>query len=98
MSLSAVIVDDEQLARDELAFLLKDVGDVDVVAHGFDYGRYRRLFEASPAGRQRYEALYAPERQQVLLRQHLPALGGRILVTPVRHHDAHAYSAVIGPL
>src|SRR5690349_9629783 len=34
MSLSAVIVDDEQLARDELAFLLKDVGDVDVVAQG----------------------------------------------------------------
>src|SRR5437588_7763747 len=34
MSLSAVIVDDEQLARDELAFLLQDVGDVDVVAQG----------------------------------------------------------------
>src|SRR5206468_11707457 len=34
MSLSAVIVDDEQLARDELAFLLKDVEDVHVVAQG----------------------------------------------------------------
>src|SRR5580704_18570614 len=34
MSLSAVIVDDEQLARDELAFLLKGAGDVDVVAQG----------------------------------------------------------------
>jgi two-component system response regulator LytT len=34
MSLSAVIVDDEQLARDELAFLLKDLGDIDVVAQG----------------------------------------------------------------
>ncbi|HXW90894.1 MAG TPA: LytTR family DNA-binding domain-containing protein [Terriglobales bacterium] len=34
MSLSAVIVDDEQLARDELAFLLEDVGDVDIVAQG----------------------------------------------------------------
>ena len=34
MSLSAVIVDDEQLARDELAFLLKDDGDVNVVAQG----------------------------------------------------------------
>jgi two-component system LytT family response regulator/two-component system response regulator LytT len=33
MSLSAVIVDDEQLARDELSFLLKDV-DVNVVAQG----------------------------------------------------------------
>jgi len=34
MSLSAVIVDDEQLARDELAYLLKDTGEVDVVAQG----------------------------------------------------------------
>jgi DNA-binding LytR/AlgR family response regulator len=34
MSLSAVIVDDEQLARDELAFLLKNAEDVNVVAQG----------------------------------------------------------------
>jgi len=34
VSLSTVIVDDEQLARDELAFLLKNIGDVDVVAQG----------------------------------------------------------------
>ncbi len=34
MGLSAVIVDDEQLARDELAFLLKSIGDVEVVAQG----------------------------------------------------------------
>src|ERR1700726_1726585 len=34
MVLSAVIVDDEQLARDELAYLLKVAGDVDVVAQG----------------------------------------------------------------
>jgi DNA-binding LytR/AlgR family response regulator len=34
MSLSTVIVDDEQLARDELAFLLKNIGDIDVVAQG----------------------------------------------------------------
>ena len=34
MSLSAVIVDDEQLARDELAYLLKSAGEVDVVAQG----------------------------------------------------------------
>jgi two-component system response regulator LytT len=34
MSLSVVIVDDEQLARDELAFLLKNVDEVEVVAQG----------------------------------------------------------------
>ncbi len=33
-SLSAIIVDDEQLARDELAYLLKNAGDVNVVAQG----------------------------------------------------------------
>ena len=34
MPLSAVIVDDEQLARDELSYLLKSVDDVNVVAQG----------------------------------------------------------------
>ena len=34
MSLSALIIDDEQLARDELKYLLDSVGDVDVVAQG----------------------------------------------------------------
>ncbi|MFY9559880.1 MAG: LytTR family DNA-binding domain-containing protein [Terriglobales bacterium] len=34
MPLSAVIVDDEQLARDELAYLVKNVADVNVVAQG----------------------------------------------------------------
>ena len=34
MPLSAIIVDDEQLARDELAYLLKNLGDINVVAQG----------------------------------------------------------------
>jgi two-component system LytT family response regulator/two-component system response regulator LytT len=34
MALSTIIVDDEQLARDELAYLLKATGEVDVVAQG----------------------------------------------------------------
>jgi two-component system, LytTR family, response regulator LytT len=34
MSLSAVIVDDEQLARDELAYLLKNADDISIVAQG----------------------------------------------------------------
>src|SRR5512141_2179030 len=34
MSLTALIVDDEQLARDELAYLLQSIGDVDVLAQG----------------------------------------------------------------
>ena len=34
MAISAVIVDDEQLARDELSYLLKSVDDVNIVAQG----------------------------------------------------------------
>ncbi len=34
MTLSALIIDDEQLAREELAYLLSQVGDVEVVAQG----------------------------------------------------------------
>ncbi len=34
LPLTAVIVDDEQLARDELAYLLKNLGDINVVAQG----------------------------------------------------------------
>jgi len=34
MLLSALIIDDEQLARDELKYLLDEVGDVHVVAQG----------------------------------------------------------------
>jgi len=34
MPLTTLIVDDEQLARDELAFLLKSVDDVEIVAQG----------------------------------------------------------------
>lgn len=34
MPLSALIVDDEQLAREELSYLLQSVGDVEVVAQG----------------------------------------------------------------
>jgi two-component system LytT family response regulator/two-component system response regulator LytT len=34
MPLSVIIVDDEQLARDELSYLLKDVEDLDIIGYG----------------------------------------------------------------
>ena len=34
MPISAVIVDDEKLAREELHYLLKQVGDIEVLAEG----------------------------------------------------------------
>jgi len=34
MPLSVIIVDDEQLARDELSYLLRDIPDIDVIGQG----------------------------------------------------------------
>jgi two-component system response regulator LytT len=34
MPLSVIIVDDEQLARDELSYLLRDVEDIDIIGQG----------------------------------------------------------------
>jgi two-component system, LytTR family, response regulator LytT len=34
MSLSVIIVDDEQLARDELSYLLRDIADLDIIGQG----------------------------------------------------------------
>jgi two-component system response regulator LytT len=34
MSITALIIDDEQLAREELEYLLRDEGDIDVLAQG----------------------------------------------------------------
>lgn len=34
MSLSVIIVDDEQLARDELSYLLRDIEDLEIIGHG----------------------------------------------------------------
>jgi DNA-binding LytR/AlgR family response regulator len=34
MPISTIIIDDEQLSREELSYLLKDVGDVEVIAQG----------------------------------------------------------------
>ena len=46
MSLSALIIDDEQLARDELKYLLDSVGNVDVVAQGTNGIEAVNLIEA----------------------------------------------------
>jgi len=39
MTISALIIDDEQLAREELAYLLAQVGGVEVVAQGANASR-----------------------------------------------------------
>jgi two-component system response regulator LytT len=44
-AIGAIVVDDEQLARDELAFLLKDFADVEIVATGRNGLEAVRLIE-----------------------------------------------------
>src|SRR5436305_11379802 len=92
MDLRAVLVDDEQLARDELAYLLGQIGGVEVLAH---------------AGNG-IEALAAIERLQpdvVFLDVQMPGLTGfevarRLLGAPAAPHvifvtayDQHAIEA-----
>ena len=49
MSISALIIDDEQLARDELKYLLDSVGGVDVVGAGSQWHRGRRSDRGAPS-------------------------------------------------
>ena len=50
MAISALIIDDEQLARDELKYLLDQVGEVDVVAQGSNGIEARGADRGAPAG------------------------------------------------
>mgnify|MGYP003351634823 CR=1 FL=1 len=49
-TISAIVVDDEQLARDELAYLLKDIPDIEIVATGANGLEAVRLIEVSSDG------------------------------------------------
>lgn len=89
---------DHQFPVESIRWCLAHAGlrsrDVDHVAHGFAYGPYERLFTADPVARERFEAVQAPGRQQELLIRHFPEIAARTRVIGVRHHEAHAFSAV----
>jgi carbamoyltransferase len=80
-----------------MRWCLADAGlserDVDIVAHGFAYAPYEKMFHTEPA-RRRYRTVLSPTRQNELLREHFPELGRRLQVRQVRHHHAHAHSAI----
>jgi carbamoyltransferase len=64
-------------------------GDIDLVAHGFDYRRYANIFRVTNPDI--YHAVYDPDRQRQLWREHFAiALGEKFV--PVKHHLAHAAS------
>jgi two-component system LytT family response regulator/two-component system response regulator LytT len=70
-TLSTIVVDDEQLACDELSFLLKDFPEVDVIATGSN-------------GLQAVELIRAMEPELVFLDVNMPGLDGMGVVRQLR--------------
>src|ERR1700733_16312740 len=71
LALTTVVVDDEQLACDELAYLLKDFPDVDVIATGSN-------------GLQAVQLIRAMEPELVFLDVNMPGLDGMGVVRQLR--------------
>jgi carbamoyltransferase len=70
-----------------------EAGDLDAVAHGFDYRDARPLFQQDEYSAAVYDAVHAPERQLALLERHFPGVDWPSRFVPVAHHLAHAASA-----
>ncbi len=79
-----------------IGFCLAEAGlsmhDVDELAHGFDYSKYRRLLSLDELSRQRYQEVYSKEALLGLVEQHFDGFPLE-RVHQVEHHDAHAASA-----
>ena len=76
MSLSALIIDDEQLARDELKYLLDSVGGVDVIGEGAN-------------GIEAVELIEERHPDLVFLDVQMPGLDGFAVIQKLKeHHDA----------
>lgn len=67
------------------------MGDVDFVAHGFNYGP-SAIHDLSAFTRRRYQQVYSPDSIRALLARHYPGLGWQGRFVPVPHHLAHAAS------
>src|SRR5579883_2826060 len=72
--LTTIVVDDEQLACDELSFLLRDFAEVDVIATGSN-------------GLQAVELIQKLEPDLVFLDVHMPGLDGMGVVRNLREKD-----------
>ncbi len=68
------------------------IGDIDEIAHGFDYAPYRRLYSIDPTTARLYKEVFSRGALLKLVERDLPGFpAGR--VRHVNHHDAHAASA-----
>jgi two-component system, LytTR family, response regulator LytT len=73
-SLTTIVVDDEQLARDELAYLLRDFPDIDVIA-------------TASNGLEATDLIRKLEPELVFLDIHMPGVDGLSVVNQVRDRD-----------
>jgi two-component system, LytTR family, response regulator LytT len=73
-SLSTIVVDDEQLAREELAYLLKDFPEVEVIA-------------TASNGLEAVELIHKLEPELVFLDIHMPGLDGLGIVHGLRERE-----------
>jgi carbamoyltransferase len=68
------------------------LGEVDEIAHGFDYGPYRAAFLLDPTTAEQYNQVFSRERLLAQVNRHLPGFSAD-RVHQVNHHLAHAASA-----
>ena len=87
-----------EFPAEAIAFCLREAGlrieDIDEIAHGFDYSRYKLLYSMDPLSSGLYDQVLS---RKALLRQvadHLPGFPPE-RVHQVQHHLAHAASAYL---
>jgi carbamoyltransferase len=68
------------------------LGDIDLIAHGFDYGPYRELMTLDPITAKQYREVLSHESLLSEVSRHLPGFPANRVVG-VNHHLAHAASA-----
>jgi carbamoyltransferase len=71
-----------------------DIGDIDEIAHGFDYTRFKALFSADDLGARRYREVFSREALLDRVAECLPGFPDS-RVFQVSHHLAHAASAYL---
>src|SRR6266568_3524720 len=70
-----------------------EIGDVDEIAHGFDYAPYRKVLSVDPITAELYRNVFSPESLAGHVRQRFPAFPPEHIHS-VQHHLAHAASAL----
>ena len=68
------------------------IGEIDEIAHGFDYAPYRKAYALDPESQRLYCEVYSREALLAQLRREFPSFPPERL-HHVRHHLAHASSA-----